>query len=134
MANSLAQLFEPNPNRQPSFLSNKWTQISTALFGFGFVCFYNFFTKRPVLSGKFTKSRPDYVTVHRDAALSGIQKHLIATSLGAVGGQLIEDRRLDYLAERDAVLRNYIELHPDDFPVPERKKYAEVIEPWIPIR
>lgn len=51
MTNSLTQLFEPNPNRQPSFLSNKWTQISSALFGFGFVCFYNYFTKRPVLSG-----------------------------------------------------------------------------------
>lgn len=53
MTNSLTQLFEPNPNRQPSFLSNKWTQISSALFGFGFVCFYNFFTKRPVLSGMY---------------------------------------------------------------------------------
>lgn len=54
--------------------------------------------------------------------------------MGAVGGQFIEERRLNYLSERDAVLRNYIELHPEDFPVPERKKYAEVIEPWIPIR
>lgn len=71
-------------------------------------------------------------SVHQN--ISGIQKHLIATSLGAVGGQWIEERRLNYLAEKDAVLRHYIELHPEDFPVPERKKYADVIEPWIPIR
>ena len=54
--------------------------------------------------------------------------------MGAIGGQWVEERRLNYLAERDAVLRHYIELHPEDFPVPERKKYADVIEPWIPIR
>lgn len=133
MTNSLSQLFDPNPNRQPSFLSNKWTQISSALFGFGFVCFYNYFTRRPVLSGEFRVIRPYYIILSGCLFL-GIQKHLIATSLGAVGGQFIEERRLDYLSEKDAVLRNYIELHPDDFPVPDRKKFADVIEPWIPIR
>lgn len=76
---------------------------------------------------------PDYVILS-GCMISGIQKHLIGTSLGAIGGQFIEERRLNYLSERDAVLRHYIELHPEDFPVPERKKYAEVLEPWIPIR
>lgn len=147
--NMVSEIFDPNPNRQPSFLSNKWTQISSALFGFGFVCFYNFFTKRPALSGEFLIKLynipeawlsfvcfdfdPDDLQFNNFLIL-GIQKHLIATSLGAIGGQFIEDRRLNYLAERDAVLRNYIELHPDDFPQPERKKYADVVEPWIPVR
>lgn len=65
---------------------------------------------------------------------TGIQKHIAATAIGAVAGNFVEERRLNYLAERDAVLRNYIELHPDDFPTPERKKYAELLLPWIPIR
>lgn len=60
--------------------------------------------------------------------------HMLGTTVGAVGGYFIEERRLKYLAERDAILKNYIELHLEDFPVPERKKYAELIEPWIPVR
>lgn len=47
--------------------------------------------------------------------LSGIQKHLIATSAGLVIGKVVDGWRNDYLAERDAVLRHYIELHPEDF-------------------
>lgn len=70
--------------------------------------------------------------------------------------------RDNYLAERDATLRHYIELHPEDFPPPGNKieknlcaavnktvililfflfcsiavrvKYADVMEEWVPIR
>lgn len=67
----------------------------------------------------------------------------------------LEKVRKGYYAEKDAVLRHYIELHPDDFPRPGecgvvqkflqsnsfiffkftvRMKYKEVLEEWIPIR
>ncbi|KAJ8919287.1 hypothetical protein NQ315_003871 [Exocentrus adspersus] len=65
---------------------------------------------------------------------SGIQKHIIAAIAGAGIGKILENYNISHAAERDAVMRHYIQLHPEDFPPFERKKYADVIEPWIPIR
>ncbi|CAH1407935.1 unnamed protein product [Nezara viridula] len=36
--------------------------------------------------------------------------------------------------EKDAVYRHYIALHPDDFPMPERKKVGEIFPKFVPIR
>lgn len=33
-------------------------------------------------------------------------------------GYYVDQYRNSYLAERDAVLRNYLERHPEDFPEP----------------
>lgn len=49
---------------------------------------------------------------------AGIQKHLLYTGIGALFGKITDGWRNEYLAERDAVLRHYIQLHPEDFPVP----------------
>lgn len=38
------------------------------------------------------------------------------TGLGAILAKYVEDYRRDYLAERDAVLRHYVQLHIEDFP------------------
>lgn len=46
----------------------------------------------------------------------GIQKHLVAACFGALAGKTLDGWRNDHLAERDAVLRHYVELHPEDFP------------------
>ncbi|KAK4295615.1 hypothetical protein Pmani_031830 [Petrolisthes manimaculis] len=84
--------------------------------GIGFVgaMFMNFFARKPVFSG--------------------IQQHMIAGSLGVVTGFTL-DRWMDRRgAHRDAVLYNYIVTHPEDFPPIRRKKYAEVLESWTPIR
>lgn len=67
-------------------------------------------------------------------SILGIQKHILATLAGAAVGQFVDQKRNDYLAERDAVLRHYIELHPEDFQQPPRKTFNEVFQPWIPIR
>jgi len=48
---------------------------------------------------------------------AGIQKHIAFGALGVGAGYYFDQKRNDYLAKRDAVLRHYIELHPDDFPV-----------------
>lgn len=37
--------------------------------------------------------------------------------IGVVAGTFIDRKRNEYLAKRDAVLRHYVELHPEDFPV-----------------
>lgn len=80
----------------------------------------------------------------------------MAAAAGALIGKTIDGWRNDHMAERDAVLRRYVELHPDDFPDPginncslsqpllviktfsfviiERKKFSELLLPWVPIR
>lgn len=55
--------------------------------------------------------------------LLGMQVHALATLAGAGIGRTLDNWRNDYLAEKDAVLRHYIELHPDDFPAPG--KYSQ---------
>lgn len=50
--------------------------------------------------------------------MSGIQKHAVMSGVGAIIGQYVDGHRNAYLAERDAALRRYVELHPDDFPAP----------------
>lgn len=56
--------------------------------------------------------------------IEGIQKHIGVTTLAAFLGKYLDEYRDDYLAERDAVFRHYIELHPDDFPpFSEYQKY-----------
>ncbi|CAH1371075.1 hypothetical protein MTP99_012568 [Tenebrio molitor] len=66
--------------------------------------------------------------------MSGLQLHVLGVAAGATIGKIVDDYRNDFLAERDAVFRHYIELHPEDFPDFDRKKYAEVLQPWVPIR
>lgn len=38
--------------------------------------------------------------------------------IGATLAHFVEQYRINYWAERDAVLRHYIQLHPEDFPPP----------------
>lgn len=49
---------------------------------------------------------------------AGLQKHVLMTGGGGYIGHIVDQYRTAYLAERDAVLRHYIQLHPDDFPIP----------------
>ncbi|XP_013780916.1 NADH dehydrogenase [ubiquinone] 1 subunit C2-like [Limulus polyphemus] len=72
--------------------------------------------------------------VSRRPAISGIQKHIISLGTGAVLGEMFYNRQKRITAERDAVIRHYIQLHPEDFPELEPKKYKEIFEPWLPIR
>lgn len=47
---------------------------------------------------------------------------MIATvSVGALA-LTVDKWRTQYLAEKDATLRHYIELHPEDFPTPGKPK------------
>lgn len=37
-------------------------------------------------------------------------------------------------ARQDAVIRDYIMLHPERFPPPENRKIADIFAPWTPVR
>uniref|UniRef100_A0A1A9V829 NADH dehydrogenase [ubiquinone] 1 subunit C2 n=1 Tax=Glossina austeni TaxID=7395 RepID=A0A1A9V829_GLOAU len=103
-----------NKNREPRFLSSVYNPVACALSGFGLAAFLNWGFRRPIFSG--------------------IQKHIALAVAGGIIGKYIDEKRDDYLATRDAILRHYVELHPEDFPPIPRKKYADVLERWVPIR
>ncbi|XP_050299449.1 NADH dehydrogenase [ubiquinone] 1 subunit C2 [Anthonomus grandis grandis] len=102
------------PGIEPGLINKYYAPVVTATIFFGAVIIGNYASRRPVMSG--------------------IQKHILATAAGAAAGFYAEDYRSKKLADRDAVLRHYVELHPEDFPPYERKKYRDVFEKWIPIR
>ncbi|XP_034098588.1 NADH dehydrogenase [ubiquinone] 1 subunit C2 [Drosophila sulfurigaster albostrigata] len=112
--NDPLELLTNKGNRQPTFLAPIWNPIAGAVAGFGVALFVNWGFRKPVFSG--------------------IQKHIAFTLLGGALGSYFDNKRDQYVAKRDAVLRHYIELHPDDFPKTNRKKYGEVLESWVPVR
>ncbi|XP_055918237.1 NADH dehydrogenase [ubiquinone] 1 subunit C2 [Eupeodes corollae] len=108
------ELLENRGDRQPTIMNTLFNPLASALAGCGLAMFINFAYRRPVWSG--------------------IQKHIAFTAIGGGLGLYLDKKRNEHLADRDAVLRHYIMLHPEDFPMPERKKYADVLEVWQPIR
>ncbi|XP_022906330.2 NADH dehydrogenase [ubiquinone] 1 subunit C2 [Onthophagus taurus] len=108
------ELLTPDLTRPEPYINKFWAPVICGGLAFLGVCFGNYATPRPVFSG--------------------LQRHLAATGIGGYIGHVIDGYRNSHYAERDAVLRHYIQLHPDDFPIPERKKFSEVFEPWVPIR
>ncbi|KAJ8730914.1 hypothetical protein PYW08_002327 [Mythimna loreyi] len=103
-----------NNGREIPVLNKVWPIVIGTFFGVGSGVFINFQTRRPVFSG--------------------IQKHVLLTA-GFIGAlTYVQKQRDSYLAEKDAVYRHYVELHPEDFPVPERRKIGDILEPWIPVR
>ena len=57
-------------------------------------------------------------------------------AVGAFIGRFIHERRASRMAEKEAVAKHYIMLHPDRFPEPEMKKWGDkcVLLPWAPNR
>uniref|UniRef100_A0A023FYJ3 Putative mitochondrial electron transport nadh to ubiquinone n=1 Tax=Amblyomma parvum TaxID=251391 RepID=A0A023FYJ3_AMBPA len=108
-------LFRPLPeNKHDVFMTRFWYWGAPAVFAGISACFANKLMGKP--------------------PFSGLQKHISFVILGGVLGagylRFLENRS----QERDAALRHYIMLHPEDFPEPERKKYRDVLETWLPIR
>ncbi|KAG7306141.1 hypothetical protein JYU34_008733 [Plutella xylostella] len=101
-------------DRIKPYLNQYWPYVLGSTLGFCTGMLINFGTKRPIYSG--------------------LQKHAACMAIWSASLHIVQKKRDAYFAERDAVLRHYIELHPEDFVEPERKKLADVLEPWIPIR
>jgi len=114
MVKRALEILTDDAEREIPILSAKWPVFGAAAAGFGLMCILNVGTRRPVFSG--------------------IQYHFISAAVGAIVGHTIDGWRDAHMAERDAVLRHYVETHPDLFPDPVRQKYSEVLMPWVPIR
>ncbi|XP_046388167.1 NADH dehydrogenase [ubiquinone] 1 subunit C2 [Ischnura elegans] len=110
---SAYELLGSEPRPYP-FLSQHFNPLFFTVMGVGMAATYTYVTKRPIFSG--------------------IQNHIGLGAAGFVLGKYWDDRRNQRLARKDAVLRHYIELHPEDFPEPERKMFKDILIPWTPIR
>ncbi|CAG9854220.1 unnamed protein product [Phyllotreta striolata] len=102
------------PLPEQPLLSKYYLPIAGGLMGFIAVVGANYITRRPMFSG--------------------IQRHVAGAAAMAGITYIVDNYRNDYYAEKDAVLRHYIQLHPEDFPPFDRKQYKDVLEPWTPIR
>lgn len=77
-----------------------------------------------VLASNYYARRPYY---------AGIQRHIALGITGGIIGYYVEKYFQRKWSERDAVVRHYIELHPEDFQ-DKRRKYKEVFDEWYPVR
>ncbi|KAG5673804.1 hypothetical protein PVAND_003821 [Polypedilum vanderplanki] len=107
-------LLKDNGDIPESFLNKFYNPVLLGVAGFGLFSFVNFMSRKPLLSG--------------------IQRHIAASVGGVTFGIWADKKKDEHLSERDAVLRHYVELHPEDFPEPERKKFGEVLLKWVPVR
>lgn len=93
------KLFRPSRYEEHRSIITRMYYIGfPAFIGVASMCFYNYTTRRP--------------------NFSGIQKHILAASIGGVAGEGIRRYYMYASRERDAMLRHYIMLHPEDFPEP----------------
>ncbi|CAK9809674.1 NADH dehydrogenase [ubiquinone] 1 subunit C2 [Anthophora quadrimaculata] len=107
-------LLEPRPEDYKTNWSDYWLIPNGALVGAGTVVFRNHILNRPL-----------YTNIH----LSVIG--LIVGGLCGAGVMYVTEV---HRARKDAILRDYIRLHPDRFPEPQNRKYADILEPWEPHR
>ncbi|XP_067626069.1 NADH dehydrogenase [ubiquinone] 1 subunit C2 [Eurosta solidaginis] len=120
MAGNMSDVIDPiklltdKGERKEPFLKPYFNPLVCSILGFGCAIFVNYGFRKP--------------------AFSGIQTHLLFSAIGGGLGYYFDNSRNEYFAKRDAVLKHYIELHPDDFPPMVRQKYADVLERWVPIR
>ncbi|GFV51517.1 NADH dehydrogenase 1 subunit C2 [Trichonephila clavipes] len=101
------------PFHKESVLSKYFYPVGCAIIGAGGPAMKNYLNRRPFYAG--------------------IQKHAFGAVVGFAIGYYYEQYTQNRYARRDAVIKHYIELHPEDFVV-ERKKYKEIFEDWYPIR
>ncbi|XP_031629408.1 NADH dehydrogenase [ubiquinone] 1 subunit C2 [Contarinia nasturtii] len=108
------ELLDSRSAEPPSLASKYGVQASLGFLGGLVHVVKNWTYKRPLIAGAYL--------------------YPIYAAVGWSAGQLWRNQREAYWADRDAMLRHYIQLHPDDFPPPERKKYGDILLEWTPIR
>ncbi|KAK8391457.1 hypothetical protein O3P69_017206 [Scylla paramamosain] len=110
-----ADYFSPDAPMPDLGLYRKlWYPVGMSSAGVGLISFMNVISRRP--------------------AFSGIQRHIIAGSVGLLLGIQVDRWTRKQAAIRDNIYYNYILSHPEDFPPIERKKFSEVLENWVPAR
>ncbi|XP_043259578.1 NADH dehydrogenase [ubiquinone] 1 subunit C2 [Colletes gigas] len=70
----------------------------------------------------------------RQPLFSHLPIAIVGGLIGVAIGNFVTKKVDFFFARRDAKLIDYIRLHPDRFPAPENKKYADIFQPWVPLR
>ncbi|XP_068241389.1 NADH dehydrogenase [ubiquinone] 1 subunit C2 [Palaemon carinicauda] len=109
-----AEYFNPDRPGRDVGPRRLWYPATVGVGGVLFACFANSLQRRP--------------------AFSGIQRHILWGAIGVILGITADSYGKRKAAHRDLMLYNYIVTHPEDFPPIERKKYADVLQSWVPIR
>lgn len=133
MVKRALEILTDDPNRIKPFLTDLYNPVMCAIVGFGIACSINWGTRRPLFSGLFSFIN---IVIRKLCKLPiyfflGIQKHVAFVVGGGILGKTLDGWRNEHYAEKDAVLRHYVETHPEDFPDPgmslcKRQKYRPV--------
>lgn len=107
-------ILTPEPGDKRPLFMEYGLKFSLACGGFYSACYRNYLLSRPMYAG--------------------IHIHLISAVCGWAIASAMQQLSDNHYARRDQLLKDYIIKHPEDFPEPERKKWADVLEPWYPIR
>ncbi|XP_011883016.1 PREDICTED: NADH dehydrogenase [ubiquinone] 1 subunit C2 [Vollenhovia emeryi] len=108
------ELLKPDPNNDPGVMSKYAPEAVCVSSGFAIPSLSNMFNNRPFYAG--------------------IQRHVLFMIGGYVVAQISKKLLDDFQAERDTKLRDYIIRHPELFPEPERVKYSQLLQEWVPVR
>ncbi|AWO98681.1 NADH dehydrogenase [Scophthalmus maximus] len=65
---------------------------------------------------------------------SGVHRQVLMTTLGWFVGYHMTKHANYVYAKHDREMYEYIRLHPEDFPPKEKKTFAEIVEPFHPVR
>ncbi|KAF1570689.1 UNVERIFIED_CONTAM: NADH dehydrogenase [ubiquinone] 1 subunit C2, partial [Eudyptes pachyrhynchus] len=64
----------------------------------------------------------------------GLHRQLLFVTSFVFAGYFYLKRQNYLYAVKDHDMFGYIKLHPEDFPEKEKKTYAEILEPFHPVR
>ncbi|CAJ1065149.1 NADH dehydrogenase 1 subunit C2 [Micropterus salmoides] [Xyrichtys novacula] len=71
---------------------------------------------------------------HRPPIKAGVHRQVLLTTVGWFLGYYLTKRENYIYAKLDRDMNEYIRLHPEDFAPKEKKTFAEIVEPFHPIR
>uniref|UniRef100_UPI001ED8102C NADH dehydrogenase [ubiquinone] 1 subunit C2 n=1 Tax=Scatophagus argus TaxID=75038 RepID=UPI001ED8102C len=71
---------------------------------------------------------------HKPPLKSGVHRQFLLATIGWFIGYHITKYENYVYAKRDRDVKEYMKLHPEDFPVQEKKTFAEIVEPFQPVR
>ncbi|CAG5999802.1 unnamed protein product [Menidia menidia] len=71
---------------------------------------------------------------HRPPLKSGVHRQALLASIGWFIGYHITKYENYFYAKQDRDMREYVNLHPDKFEPKEKKTFAEIVEPFHPVR
>ncbi|KOX76385.1 hypothetical protein WN51_11716 [Melipona quadrifasciata] len=107
-------ILEPTPVDQSNSILKYYTVPPAIISGPLGVIAYNYSTAKPLYFNKL---------------------YMVISAIGlGVGAYWIQWTAELQFARKHAIMRDYIIRHPERFPEPENRKYADILRPWCPIR